>query len=190
MSTVSKLLLWLAHVSAPDLRHLSGLFGAETDLDTLAMTLVCGLNHRSRQMAKTVARLGYQAWTHVLRSTGGFAPAFSEYGIVPEHTNLPLPESEVRKAMKYERCFMYGGYDKTLFCTADGHLGVGPQHMSIVDVVAILWGCPWPVILRPLPLGLHEYEFVGVAYIHGIMYGEAVTEHEAVGTPEEWFHIK
>lgn len=63
--------------------------------------------------------------------------------------------------------------NRSLFTTGKGALGLGPGRMQEGDIVAILWGCRWPVILR------HDegrkYRFMGVAYIYGMMDGEALS---------------
>ena len=61
---------------------------------------------------------------------------------------------------------------RRLMCTQDGLLGVGPTNMCEGDGVWVLAGGPTPVVLRPLPNG--HFVFLGEAYVHGIMHGEAV----------------
>ncbi|AEO64787.1 uncharacterized protein THITE_2038030 [Thermothielavioides terrestris NRRL 8126] len=58
---------------------------------------------------------------------------------------------------------------RTLFATAGGKPGLGPESMQTGDVVAILLGTAVPIVLRPV--GNH-FTYVGEAYVHGIMYGE------------------
>lgn len=52
-----------------------------------------------------------------------------------------------------------------------GYVGLVPTCTQRGDAIAILFGCPVPVILRK-----HDdwYEFIGTCYIHGIMEGETV----------------
>jgi hypothetical protein len=54
-------------------------------------------------------------------------------------------------------------------------VGLGPSKSKTGDVIAILYGCSVPVILRPVP-DTQDYEFIGEAYIHGKMDGEAIGE--------------
>ncbi|KAK9415912.1 putative Heterokaryon incompatibility domain-containing protein [Seiridium unicorne] len=61
---------------------------------------------------------------------------------------------------------------KALFTTKDGYVGIGLSSMCPEDKVAVLLGCDFPVILRPLPTG--QYQFVSGCLMHGIMYGEAI----------------
>jgi hypothetical protein len=44
--------------------------------------------------------------------------------------------------------------------------------MQEEDVVAIVYGLQFPVVLRPL--GEERFEFLGTCYVHGIMSGEAL----------------
>jgi hypothetical protein len=57
------------------------------------------------------------------------------------------------------------------YVTAKGHVGLGPSVTKKNDVVVVLFGCMVPFILRPHG---NEYKFVGEAYVHGIMKGEAI----------------
>jgi hypothetical protein len=76
----------------------------------------------------------------------------------------PIP-TEKRKSLK--------GANNTL-------VGLGPSKTKEGDVIAILYGCSVPVILRPVRDEMkdqQDYEFIGEAYIHGKMDGEAIGEH-------------
>jgi hypothetical protein len=56
-------------------------------------------------------------------------------------------------------------------------VGLGPSKTKKGDIIAILYGCSVPVILRPVrdsPREVQDYEFIGEAYIHGKMDGEAI----------------
>ncbi|KAF2818345.1 hypothetical protein CC86DRAFT_413998 [Ophiobolus disseminans] len=60
--------------------------------------------------------------------------------------------------------------------TSETLIGLGPPKTQEGDVIAILYGCSVPVILRPMrdassPQG---YDFIGEAYIYGKMDGEAM----------------
>ncbi|EAT89367.2 hypothetical protein SNOG_02636 [Parastagonospora nodorum SN15] len=55
-------------------------------------------------------------------------------------------------------------------------VGLGPRKTQEGDIIAILYGCSVPVILRPVT-GTQDHEFVGEAYIHGKMDGEAISEY-------------
>jgi hypothetical protein len=61
---------------------------------------------------------------------------------------------------------------KTLFMASGDSFGKGPALMRAGDQVWLLRGARVPYVLRPLGDG--TYEFLGEAYVHGIMQGEAL----------------
>lgn len=63
-------------------------------------------------------------------------------------------------------------FERRLFTTANGFLGIGPATLKPADVLVILRGCRVPVLLRPQQ---HQYALVGECYVDGIMYGEALS---------------
>ncbi|KAH7070729.1 heterokaryon incompatibility protein-domain-containing protein [Paraphoma chrysanthemicola] len=62
--------------------------------------------------------------------------------------------------------------DSFLFKTRKGYFGISIIEVRLGDKVAVLLGCPLPVILREQSDGQHL--FVGCVYIHGLMDGEAL----------------
>jgi hypothetical protein len=78
--------------------------------------------------------------------------------------------------------------NRSFFHTKDGHVGLGPLTTKPGDLLVILYGSSYPAILRP-----HEDEncffFVGLAYVYGIMDGEAVREYKARGVEDTLFCI-
>jgi hypothetical protein len=79
------------------------------------------------------------------------------------------------QAVTWNRSFIEGG---SLHCE-DRVVGFAPPKTEYGDVIAILYGCSVPVILRPTypATGVDEYLFVGEAYIYGKMDGEALEEN-------------
>ncbi|KAK4444184.1 HET-domain-containing protein [Podospora aff. communis PSN243] len=65
--------------------------------------------------------------------------------------------------------------NQAFFITASGYMGLGPPNTEEGDEVWVLSGGNVPFILRPH--GENTLSFVGDAYVHGIMHGEA-TEGE------------
>ena len=61
---------------------------------------------------------------------------------------------------------------RSFFVTSGGRIGIGPGDMRGADKVGVFFFCPTPYILR-------EEEgrtlFVGEAYVHGLMHGEALS---------------
>jgi Heterokaryon incompatibility protein (HET) len=60
------------------------------------------------------------------------------------------------------------------FLSTDGYVGLAPSWAEERDVVVLFAGAKFPYVLRRN--GDETFEFVGEAYVHGIMYGEFVTE--------------
>ena len=75
------------------------------------------------------------------------------------------------------------GYGRTLFKTSEGRLGLGPAHMRADDIVTIIFGTQVPIILRPLDMT--HFEYLGEAYVHGIMDGDFM----ATNPPQEVFKL-
>ena len=63
---------------------------------------------------------------------------------------------------------------RRLFRTSNGLLGVGSESLRLGDRVFLAIGSDVPLILRPVAGNFKTFQFVGVAYVHGIMYGEAI----------------
>ncbi|ETS82825.1 hypothetical protein PFICI_04701 [Pestalotiopsis fici W106-1] len=57
------------------------------------------------------------------------------------------------------------------FILDNGYMGTALFSLQVDDVVFLLAGSPWPIILRRDDNG--GYTFVAAAYVHGVMYGEA-----------------
>ena len=77
--------------------------------------------------------------------------------------------------------------DRRFFVTAAGRTGLGPRCMQPEDVVVVLRGGFSPFILRKKA---DSYWLIGEAYVHGIMYGEAVQLDRSRGGSEMVFHVR
>ncbi|KAK0631223.1 heterokaryon incompatibility protein-domain-containing protein [Immersiella caudata] len=73
------------------------------------------------------------------------------------------------------------------FVSEEGHVGLGPVGMREGDVVVVPLGASHPAILRPAEGADEPWEYVGEAYCHGFMEGEAFTGEKV---ESEWFVIK
>jgi hypothetical protein len=58
---------------------------------------------------------------------------------------------------------------RKLITTRTGYLGLAPQYVQRQDVLVVLMGCNFPVLLRHYENG---YRVLGECYIHGLMAGE------------------
>ncbi|KAK0715330.1 heterokaryon incompatibility protein-domain-containing protein [Lasiosphaeris hirsuta] len=73
------------------------------------------------------------------------------------------------------------------FVSGAGHVGLGPVGTRAGDVVVVPQGASHPAILRPADMEGQPWEYVGEAYCHGFMEGEAFADDEVETT---WFEIK
>ncbi|EUC47828.1 hypothetical protein COCMIDRAFT_89211, partial [Bipolaris oryzae ATCC 44560] len=60
--------------------------------------------------------------------------------------------------------------NRAFFVTGSGYFVLGPYFAAQNDVVGVLYGSQFPVVLRPIG---KNFLFLGTCYVHGIMHGEA-----------------
>ncbi|KAH9821452.1 HET-domain-containing protein [Teratosphaeria destructans] len=67
--------------------------------------------------------------------------------------------------------------ERRLFVTSKGYIGLCPEASRIGDEVFVLGSCPAPVVLRSTHAegGSAGHVSMGHCFVHGIMYGEALT---------------
>ncbi|KPM44798.1 hypothetical protein AK830_g1717 [Neonectria ditissima] len=64
--------------------------------------------------------------------------------------------------------------ERRFYMTDTGYMGLGNHNMKEGDVIAVLFGLMVPCVLRPRGHSTEDgYEFIGEAYFHGMMDGEA-----------------
>jgi hypothetical protein len=91
----------------------------------------------------------------------------------PHTPNIELLEStDLFKAN--HRILNLMTWTRTICTTKMGYLGLTAWGAQVGDVVCVLEQSQMPVVLRPVD---EEWVFVGQAYVHGIMDGEAVGMH-------------
>lgn len=65
---------------------------------------------------------------------------------------------------------------RRFFATRGGRIGLGPVDINVGDTVAVAFYCPAPYVLRRRGGGDGgRWGLVGETYVHGIMYGEALS---------------
>jgi hypothetical protein len=74
-----------------------------------------------------------------------------------------------------------------LFHTPEGYLGVAPLDVGINDIVCVLDGIQYPVILRS---NAHHFVVIGPCFVQGLMTGEAKYIAEARGLSQEVFNLE
>jgi hypothetical protein len=98
------------------------------------------------------------------------------------HKEYSTVLSEIQKNLNTSH-----GYNRKLFVTQQGRMGLGPSSMCADDLVVILRGGDVPFIMRQSG---EFYKLVGLAYLHGAMYGGAVVRCKARNQPEVLFAIR
>ncbi|KAF5965715.1 heterokaryon incompatibility 6 OR allele [Fusarium coicis] len=68
-------------------------------------------------------------------------------------------------------------HDSKIFLTDTGYVGFGPRCLRLGDVVCVVFGVGTPYVIRPTSVP-DEYLFLGPAYVHGLMDGEAIDAWE------------
>jgi hypothetical protein len=112
-----------------------------------------------------------------------------ESPLFPGHLTVTSAASdEFKAADTYFTAVQDNVPHRAVFYTKNGQLGLGPGCTQPGDIVAVLYGCQWPVVMRPLPTP-GEYKFLECAYVYGIMDGEAVRRHKEMGREDDKFVI-
>lgn len=71
-----------------------------------------------------------------------------------------------------QNCFI----GRSFFSTADGYIGLAPKGTRKGDVICVLLGCRFPVVLRPVSTTSSDqtWQLVGISHVQGLMNGEAI----------------
>ncbi len=163
------------------------MFGNSDSIGALALTLVAGVDHHCRPVSAVStdqAKSGYQALLKYWASNGKQPPPVETL-----NEGAHQKQDEVHRAAKYWEALLNACINRSLFQTNAGSPGVGPSTVMEGDIVTILWGCEWPVILRPLSQK-DEYTVVGTSYVFGIMHGEAIGKFEEESREAQVFHLR
>lgn len=109
----------------------------------------------------------WEAYKHLRIGASSLGDILREVMLKVPKNFMPL-ESEI-----YDIAVAIGAATggRRLAVSSKGYLGLVPTWTDENDIIAILFGCPAPVILRK-----HDgwYEILGPCYFHGIMEGETV----------------
>ena len=126
---------------------------------------------------------------HGLSRSERFTWLSLDYGI---NINQQLTSSSgiVREFLDRMQSVVWGR--RLIKTTAKGLLGLAPGGTKISDVVAILYGCSVPVILREVPNSSSDkvlYKLIGECYIDRMMYGQALDEKVRMDIKTQTFII-
>lgn len=132
------------------------------DCESAIATTVCaGVDARYQPAGPDTVK-AYNAFKE-RTSQGRLVPSMSD--LDDQHSEDEVQASHFAEAM-YNACM-----NRRFFVTTTGRFGLGPHFMKAGDIVAILYGLQWPAVLR---VAGNDFIFLGTAYIHGMMYGEAI----------------
>lgn len=114
----------------------------------------------------------------------GDADAFLNYLV--RFCQLSFMDEEKIKAQLHDifKVVWSIGYDRKLFCTSLGKLGIGSRNVKADDVVVVLDGAKLPHILRPKNPDRYEWLFVGDCVVQDLLDGE-VYDHAGIESFEE-----
>lgn len=124
-------------------------------------------------------------------SFNGLGGLTAQIAGVSEEDLMELPDSAVLEALS--ACvdkasgFLIGMdssmVNRRIVMSSEGHIANAPMWTEIGDTIAVLDGCPCPVVLRPVTAGGEPssscWSLVGPTYVHGVMYGEFVGAESA-----------
>ncbi|QKD62093.2 uncharacterized protein FOBCDRAFT_245448 [Fusarium oxysporum Fo47] len=95
----------------------------------------------------------------------------------------PVPDSLIYEGSHIDRFIEYTSpftksvenvsSNRCFFVTGSGSMGMGPFSMKPDDIIVVLFGSPFCLVLRSVQ-GTDWYNLIGDAYVHGAMDGEFV----------------
>jgi len=102
------------------------------------------------------------------------------------------PEAQAAKeaAMrKFDEAIVHC-YDRKVFLTQSGLLGIGPRDLQNGDVIAVSKLSQWPLVLRRREdLGLDYHTVIGASYVEGLNIGQDLFAAAAEGDGTRTLHL-
>ena len=112
------------------------------DQQRLGRTLICDHRGYETRVSKNVC-LGLQDWLAYLSLNRELPPRPWRL----QQSNQTYDEQTWRASMyNYDIC--RGLLNRRFFIASNDVIGVGPPQMLVGDIIVILYGCRWPVVLR------------------------------------------
>lgn len=143
----------------------------ENHASILGQILLAGTDYLDRPLDSTSSESLFQAFENYTRTNTDMV-ALDEVNL---HT--ASGEDTIWLAANFCQAMKTVCRNRRRFATMFGHIGIGPGFMELGDHVVILYGLDWPVVLRPLDDDV--FEFIGLAYVYGIMEGQAISERRS-----------
>ena len=143
----------------PDIESASYVSGG-SKLDAYCR-LLCGNYFADHYMPARVSKPGFQQSRECLLSILNF-----------QETDVALDADVAAGSRKYLRQVRRFCFERYLFMTEEGYIGLAPRAAKAGDCVCVLLGSGSPLLLHPT--GNNQYQIIGHCYAHGIMSGEAL----------------
>ncbi|KAF7538301.1 hypothetical protein G7054_g3115 [Neopestalotiopsis clavispora] len=86
-----------------------------------------------------------------------------------------MTPDEPSRDEEFEKYVKFAFFKRRIYYTASGSFGIGPASLRSGDQVYIFKGGRVPFVLRQNDDG-ETYTLLGTTYVHGVMYGEAMTD--------------
>ncbi|KAK7973278.1 hypothetical protein PG988_007412 [Apiospora saccharicola] len=177
------------------------LWAIQLDPETLGLALIAEATAASERPTAESARISVLTWAEFIvnhkerpRDVAASLDGTKKNPYTQprfEDEEADFTEEEWSALVEYDEAVYFATHGRRIFRTEAGNIGIGPRDLVAGDAVAVLYGCGWPVILRPRgDVDVDGYEFIEVCYVHGLMDGEAVQRHVANGDDDVVFHIK
>jgi hypothetical protein len=141
----------------------------------VAMVLLAGTSRKIR-VTVSEALQGYQSYKWYLADHQAFPPYERDLGAAATETD--------KVAARFQEALANSAFHRAVFYTKFGHIGLCPESTQIGDFATILYGGRWPAVLR---FDDNEFSLVGMAYVYGVMDGEAVQRHRSKGLSDTLF---
>jgi hypothetical protein len=151
----------------------------EPAIEAYAMALTAGQDFDLQKAIDKRAEFRADFAAYIIRLFGASKQDTSQYSALME-------EARSGSWLRYEAKASQVCWNRSLFITLKGYMGLGPSPLQLGDIVCILFGGIVPFILRPKN---GYYQLVGDAYVHGIMEGEAIQKWEAGEFEKRVFEI-
>ena len=154
----------------------------ENQPSILGEVLTAGVDSIRRQVTPDLGRNLYLAFAEYMEASGTLPPGHHELSDAAAQTSNPL-----WLAANFVQAMRNACNNRRFFALQSGQTGIGPKLMKSNDYAVILYGCPWPVVLRSMRHGLCK--IIGLAYIHGMMSGEYANQQQTGRQPGTIFRI-
>lgn len=172
----------------------------------IGRTLIAGVNVQGQPASESEAMDYCRPWAeHFL---GHHEPPKHSSLLQDLHGATGEPGEDLARAARWDEASLVA-VGRRFFRTHTGFLGIGPRSMARGDIIAIIYGCRWPVVLRPCVAGWAEnvpdvpgqfdyhldpqpegYRILGVGYVDGIMFGEYVREYREQKRKDMVFELR